>query len=167
MSDAILRGTNVTICDWRGKVIWQSALESQIKPGDLYWDHLDAESSDNAQLLFARVVTLGEQARLELEDNIGQLFRAWFWPLNRPDSAICILSIAIPKKINSLTDREREILGLLAIGRPTREIADELDVSASTIHTHMRKVRKKLSLPSVESLAGFAARYCHPNAAPH
>ncbi|WP_372896077.1 response regulator transcription factor [Stieleria sp.] len=166
MSDVMLDGINVTICDWRGHVIWRSDRKPSWKPGDLAWKHLTGESSERAKLAFAKVVTLGEKATLELENKRGQHSREWLWPLDRPEVAVCVLSVLIPSELKTLTDREREILGLLALGCPTREIAERLDVSASTVHTHLRRARQKLALPSVESLTGFAARYCHPNAAP-
>ncbi|MCA9139520.1 MAG: helix-turn-helix transcriptional regulator [Planctomycetales bacterium] len=163
----MLEGTNITICDWRGYVIWQSAHVPLAKPGDLAWKHLIKESAELAKTWFSRVVSLREEATLEFENKRGQYFRAWMWPLEKPDVAVCMLSITIPRELKTLTLREREILELLAQGRPTREIALALDVSASTVHTHLRKARKRLGLPSVESLTGFAARYCHPQAAPN
>ena len=166
MSDAILDGTYVTICDWRGLVIWHSGRKSLVKPGDLVWRHLANESSERAKLGFARVVSLREEATLELANKRGEHFRTWLWPLESPELAVCILSISIPQELKNLTRREREILGQLALGRSTREIAETLDVSASTVHTHLRRSREKLSMPSVESLTGFAARFCHPKAAP-
>ncbi|WP_182866793.1 helix-turn-helix transcriptional regulator [Rhodopirellula sp. JC639] len=166
MSDVILDGINVTICDWRGHLVWRSADKPSWKPGDLVWKHLVSESMHDAKQAFAKVVALGEAATLELENKRGHHFRVWLWPLERPEIAVCMLSVMIPKELKTLTEREREILGLLALGYPTREIAEKLDVSASTVHTHLRRARQKLSLPSVESLTGFAARYCHPGAAP-
>jgi DNA-binding CsgD family transcriptional regulator len=43
-----------------------------------------------------------------------------------------------------LTDREREILGMVAMGRGSAWIAAELGVSASTIETHVRNFLQKL-----------------------
>jgi DNA-binding CsgD family transcriptional regulator len=160
MPDATLDGTYVCICDWHGRVIWISGDHPLAKPGDLVWQHLEDESQEMAKIGLARVVSLGEQATLELTNRRGDHFRSWLWPLQSPEIAVCVLSITIPKELGLLTDREREVLGLLALGHTTREIAKELDVSASTVHTHLRRAREKLSLPSVESLTGFAARYC-------
>ena len=77
-----------------------------------------------------------------------------------------MLTIGIPAELKSLTERERDVLGHLAMGNTTKEIAKELDVSTSTVHSHLRKSREKLSLNNIEALTGFAARYCHPHAAP-
>jgi DNA-binding CsgD family transcriptional regulator len=43
-----------------------------------------------------------------------------------------------------LTDREREILGMVAMGRGTSWIAAELRVSPSTVETHVRHCLEKL-----------------------
>jgi len=43
-----------------------------------------------------------------------------------------------------LTDREREVLGMVAMGRGTSWIATELRVSASTVETHIRHLLDKL-----------------------
>jgi DNA-binding CsgD family transcriptional regulator len=43
-----------------------------------------------------------------------------------------------------LTDREREVLGMVAMGRGTSWIALELRVSASTVETHIRHLMDKL-----------------------
>jgi len=40
-----------------------------------------------------------------------------------------------------------------------RDIAKELDIGLTTVHTHLRRSRTKLGLPSVEALIAFAARY--------
>ena len=47
-----------------------------------------------------------------------------------------------------LTDREREILNLLAAGRSNKEIARELGISDATVKVHIKHVLRKLSLKS-------------------
>ena len=42
---------------------------------------------------------------------------------------------------------------------PTRDIAKELDIGLTTVHTHLRRSRTKLGLPTAEALIAFAARY--------
>ena len=165
MSDTTLVGTSVVICDWRGRVIWVSGTEPLTQPGDFVWEHVAEEFRETAKVAFARVVTLSEPIKLEWQNSRGACYRAWLWPMQSPDAAVCILAIAVPKELQLLTDREREILSLLGEGRSTRGIAAALELSKSTVHTHLRRAREKLSLPSVESLASFAARYCHPTEA--
>jgi DNA-binding NarL/FixJ family response regulator len=51
-------------------------------------------------------------------------------------------------KAESLTPRELEILGCLAQGQPTKEIADRLGVSYATVCTHLGHIYGKLHVRS-------------------
>jgi DNA-binding CsgD family transcriptional regulator len=82
------------------------------------------------------------------------------WPLNGPDIAACLLGVVIPAELSLLTERERECLQWLGGGHSTREIADQLDIGLTTLHTHLRHCKEKLGLPTSDALISFAARYC-------
>jgi two-component system response regulator NreC len=58
----------------------------------------------------------------------------------------------------ALTDREREVLQLLAEGKTTKWIASELRVSVKTIETHRRNIMEKLDLHSIAELTKYAVR---------
>lgn len=47
---------------------------------------------------------------------------------------------------DSLTDRERQILDLVATGRRNREIAIELSLSEATVENHLHHVYGKLGV---------------------
>jgi hypothetical protein len=51
---------------------------------------------------------------------------------------------------------------LLSRGLTVGELAVEMDVSASTVHTLMRRARVRLKLGTTGELVSFAARYCFP-----
>jgi two-component system response regulator NreC len=57
-----------------------------------------------------------------------------------------------------LTDREREVLTLVAEGRSTREIAELLSVSTKTIDAHRAAIAHKLGLHSQAELIKYAIR---------
>ncbi len=57
-----------------------------------------------------------------------------------------------------LTDREREVLQLLAEGRSNKEVARELNVAVSTIETHRLSLMQKLDLHNTAEIVLYAVR---------
>lgn len=57
-----------------------------------------------------------------------------------------------------LTDREREVLQLIAEGKTTKEIAFFLNVSTKTIETHRQQIMNKLDIHSIAELTKYAIR---------
>ena len=57
-----------------------------------------------------------------------------------------------------LTDREREVLQLMAEGKSTKRIALELHISAKTVETHRRQIMNKLDIHTVAELTKYAIR---------
>jgi two-component system response regulator NreC len=57
-----------------------------------------------------------------------------------------------------LTDREREILQLLAEGRANKEVASFLNISVTTVETHRGHILQKLALHSTAELILYAVR---------
>ncbi len=60
--------------------------------------------------------------------------------------------------LSLLTERERQVLQLIADGKSTKEIAAELKVSTKTVESHRRQVMGKLNIKSVAELTKFAIR---------
>jgi DNA-binding NarL/FixJ family response regulator len=58
----------------------------------------------------------------------------------------------------ALTSREREVLQLVAEGRSTKDIADQLDLSVKTVEKHRTQLMEKLDLHSVAELTRYAIR---------
>jgi two-component system response regulator NreC len=58
----------------------------------------------------------------------------------------------------SLTEREREVLQLIAEGRSVKEIAGFLHLSVNTIHTHRKNIMEKLDLRGTAALTKYAIR---------
>jgi two-component system response regulator NreC len=59
---------------------------------------------------------------------------------------------------DALTDREREILRLLALGKDNKNIARLLDIAYRTVETHRANIMKKLNLHTLAHLVAFAIR---------
>ncbi len=57
-----------------------------------------------------------------------------------------------------LTEREREVLQLLAEGHSTKEIAGVLGISVKTIESHRQQIMAKLKLDNVAALTKYAIR---------
>ena len=57
-----------------------------------------------------------------------------------------------------LTEREREILILVARGRSTREIAELLHISPNTVDVHRARLMQKLELHNIAEITSFAVR---------
>lgn len=57
---------------------------------------------------------------------------------------------------DTLSDREREVMRLVALGLRTREIADKLSVSAKTVEKHRTNLMRKLGLRTAAAVATYA-----------
>jgi DNA-binding CsgD family transcriptional regulator len=60
--------------------------------------------------------------------------------------------------LKQLTPREKQILDIIAAGKTTKQIAEELSVSTSTVGNHRKHICKKLDLHSTAELVAFAVR---------
>jgi DNA-binding NarL/FixJ family response regulator len=58
-----------------------------------------------------------------------------------------------------LTDREREVLQLLAEGKSSKEIADALSLGTRTVETYRAQIMDKLNIRSVAGLTKYALRH--------
>lgn len=68
-------------------------------------------------------------------------------------------SFADPGKTNELlTDRETEILKLIAAGFSNKEIGDQLFISHRTVDTHRTNLMKKLDVGNIAGLISYAIK---------
>lgn len=65
----------------------------------------------------------------------------------------------------SLTDREREVLALIAEGRSSADVADRLYVSEATVKSHIHRVFRKLGLRNrvQAAIAAYEAGLADPS----
>jgi two-component system nitrate/nitrite response regulator NarL len=61
-------------------------------------------------------------------------------------------------RLDVLSEREIEVLSLVAAGRSNKEIATELGVSVRTVESHRERIRDKLEVSNVADLVRLAVR---------
>ena len=65
----------------------------------------------------------------------------------------------IESPLELLSQREREVLQLVAEGNGSKEIADKLFISPKTVETYRSRIMKKLNLKDITALVRFALRH--------
>lgn len=63
---------------------------------------------------------------------------------------------ARPSALSVLSQREREVLQLLAEGHKPRQIAEQLHLSAKTVATHREHIMEKLGIDNIAGLTKYA-----------
>ena len=66
--------------------------------------------------------------------------------------------VRVPDSPETLTERETEVLRLLAQGRSNKEIAHGLSIGEKTVKTHVSNILSKLNVPSRTQAALYAVR---------
>jgi len=87
-----------------------------------------------------------------LLDRIGEALAASAEELRR---RACQASLE--KRLGGLTEREREVLGLVTAGKASKTIAHELDISVKTVENHRHNIMSKAGVASVAQLIVWAA----------
>lgn len=67
------------------------------------------------------------------------------WDARRHDTEVV-------RRVATLTDREREVMGLVVAGLLNKQIADELGISMKTVEVHRSRVMEKMAVGSVAEL---------------
>jgi PAS domain S-box-containing protein len=126
--------------------------------GMRFADLLAPETAGKARQEFAAKL-LGTRSRSDYEAAVigrdGRRVRVAIStvPLTREGQVVGVFGIARPADVaaapaaaslDQLTPRQREVLGLLADGRSTRDIATELGLSPETVRNHVRQVLRRL-----------------------
>lgn len=73
-------------------------------------------------------------------------------------SALTAALATSPPEAAALTEREREVLILLAQGDSNKHIARKLDLSVRTVETHRLNLRRKLGIETVAGLTNYALK---------
>jgi two-component system response regulator NreC len=64
----------------------------------------------------------------------------------------------VSDELSVLSDREREVLQLIAEGKSNKEVAQVLDIAVSTVESHRKHIMEKLDLHNTAAMVRFAIR---------
>ena len=116
--------------------VWQSIAASLMASAGAVVHSLDDELHTNSCPTCAQAI-----ADLETLAGHARVLRALDLKLAEPGTA----AAAVPGLAQTLTPRERQVLGLLAVGQANRDIADELVISLDTVKRHVSHILAKLA----------------------
>lgn len=63
------------------------------------------------------------------------------------------------EKLVKLTTREKEVLSLIGEALPMKKIADQLNISKTTVIFHNNNLRFKLGIPNIQGLVKYAIKH--------
>ena len=121
-----------TCCDYADTLLQRNGRGDREKAGSLLGESLSISTELSMRPLMERVVSLQERAA------------------SQPAKA--------PSYPDGLTQREVEVLQLIAAGKTDREIADELFISARTVGYHVGNILNKTAVANRTEAATYASR---------
>ncbi len=122
--------------------------------------HADAEYVARAVREGADGYLLKDSAVTDLVAGIRALHRGqpYFTPRIQQQLTEILRAEPSASPLDVLTEREREILRLVAEGLSTKEIAARLEISVRTVETHRANLMRKLAVHSIARLVQIAIR---------
>ena len=102
--------------------------------------------------------SLGKTDDLDLE---GRVFEIAEEHGLSPDAVLTMASLAAEEytekvsKWHTLTPRQQEVAALICVGHTNREIARQLNISISTVKTHIRYILQKFGLNGKDQLRQY------------
>lgn len=126
--------------------------------------HSDEAYVTQAMQAGARGYVLKDSAGAELIEAISAVSagKSYFSPAVErvvlDDQLRDMIDRGMTDRFDSLSEREREVLQLVAEGRSSKEIADVLSISPATVETHRTHLLQKLRLRNTVEVVRYAAR---------
>jgi DNA-binding NarL/FixJ family response regulator len=122
--------------------------------------HADPVLADAAMLAGAMAFVLKHSAGAELRIAIQEALagRKYITPKLQLGGAGGS-TVAIEDHRIELSDRQRDILGLLRAGHPYRVIADKLDISSKTVEYHVDSLTRRLGIRGKSQLIRWSERF--------
>lgn len=104
-------------------------------------------------------VLMGDASPLLLKKAIRAVARGEMWLNNATVKNLVSGLYALKEdKMSALSDREKEIVYLIAHGYRNKEIASKLFISEPTVKTHLNRIFRKLDIQSRHQLIAFAIK---------
>ena len=122
----------------------------------------DATTIREAVRAGAAGYVLKRTGRVELERAISELMKGNRYFSQEIMNQLATVSVDTANPIDELavlTDREIEVLTLIADECSTQRIADQLFISVPTVETHRRHLMQKLGVKSVVGMVKFAMKH--------
>jgi DNA-binding CsgD family transcriptional regulator len=130
-----------------------SSALGRLRHAQRIWLELDApyEVARSRELIARACAALGDDEAAKLEIEAAQeLFE-------RLGAAPDLARVSVPRgPSHGLSERELEVLRLVAAGKSNREIASTLVISEHTVARHLQNIYAKLGLPSRAAATAFA-----------
>lgn len=122
--------------------------------------HGDRESVLAAVRAGASAYLLKDAAEAELALALQAVLAGQQYLSPRVSSTVINAALGDTERGNSdpLTPRQREVLRLLALGKATKEVAYDLNLSAKTVETHRAQIMERLGIHDVAGLVVYALR---------
>jgi DNA-binding NarL/FixJ family response regulator len=147
--DVLITGTGLDLIRRAGGLaaaprIVAFSMGDDLAPEALRAGAIGVLAEDECREQIIATVRAAERGQTSLTPAIAQRLVDWFRQLDTPPAR--------------LTDRQRQVLLLIAQGRSTEEVAHELFIEVSTVRTHLFRLRSKLNLRDRGQLVSFAYR---------
>jgi len=94
----------------------------------------------------------GKRQHCDLLIKVGGQIHRWLVQLDRFDNYLIVTATSIPVNMEDRSEREREVLQLLAEHLSSSQIAMQLGITVSTVEKHRCKIRHTLGLKDDQSL---------------
>jgi DNA-binding CsgD family transcriptional regulator len=133
-----------------------SAAATLRAPSGSIIDSIDQPEHD--RILSGLRTALGQQAfdSLWAEGQAMALEGVVDYALSEPEESAARSASADKERFGGLTEREREVAGLIAQGKSNREIARAMTVGVKTIETYVTRILNKLGFDSRVQIATWA-----------
>jgi DNA-binding NarL/FixJ family response regulator len=115
----------------------------------------------------ARGLVLKSDADRDLIEAVDAVAKKWHFFTTRLSELVLgeylagtsAAKMKLKNKVGQLTQREREVMRLLADGLSSKETAGQLQISTRTVESHRININRKLGFNSIANLVHYAIRH--------